>query len=141
MTFAAARPTLLHLVDHQYRGMDLRSGLLQMVTMEWDLMKNLTALTAAFIMTAACTQQTESRQSSLTAGEEPPSRFQSIGSCEPTAWVGLQNDAERLPPNQKLQVKMMLDNAQSFYADDNRGQCILVLQNAERIVRQHDLPS
>jgi prephenate dehydrogenase len=118
--------------------MDLQFGLLQMVTMEWDLMKNLTALAAALAMTAACTQQTESRQSSLAAGGEPPSRFQSIGSCEPTAWVGLQNDAERLPPDQKLQVKMMLDNAQSYYADDNRGQCILVLQNAERIVRQYN---
>jgi prephenate dehydrogenase len=104
-------------------------------------MKNLTALTAAFIMTAACAQQSESRQSTLAAGGEPPSQFQSIGSCEPTAWVGLQNDAERLPPDQKLQVKMMLDNAQSYYADDNRGQCILVLQNAERIVRRYNLAS
>jgi hypothetical protein len=31
---------------------------------------------------------------------------------------------------------MLLNDAQSYYAENNRGQCILVLQNAERIVRQ-----
>jgi hypothetical protein len=109
--------------------------------MERDLMKNFTAILAAAVMAAACTQQTETRQSNLSAGGEPPSRFQSIGSCEPAAWVGLQNDAERLPPDQKLRVKMMLDNAQSYYAEANRGQCILVLQNAEKIVRQYNSAS
>jgi type IV pilus biogenesis protein CpaD/CtpE len=114
------------------------SRLLQLVTMERTLMKNLTVLLAATVIAAACAQQTETRQGNLSAGGEPPSRFQSIGSCEPTAWVGLQNDAERLPPDQRLRVKMMLDNAQSYYADDNRGQCILVLQNAEKTVRQYN---
>jgi hypothetical protein len=118
--------------------MNPHSRLLQLVTMERTLMKNLTALLAATVMAAACAQQTETRQSNLSAGGEPPSRFQSVGSCEPTAWVGLQNDAERLPPDPRLRVKMMLDNAQSYYADANRGQCILVLQNAEKIVRQYN---
>jgi hypothetical protein len=118
--------------------MNPQSRLLRLITMERNLMKKSTALLAFTVMTAACTQQTETRQSNLSAGGEPPSRFQSIGSCEPTAWVGLQNDAEQLPPDQRLQVRMMLDNAQSYYADDNRGQCILVLQNAEKIVRRYN---
>jgi hypothetical protein len=128
----------LLLFNHQYSGMNPQSRLLRLVTMERNIMKKSTALLAFTVMTAACTQQMETGQSNLSAGGEPPSRFQSIGSCEPTAWVGLQNDAERLPPDQRLQVKMMLDNAQSYYADDNRGQCILVLQNAEKIVRQYN---
>lgn len=104
-------------------------------------MKDFTALLAVVVMATGCALQAESRQNSLAAREKSPSRFQSIGSCEPTAWVGLQNDAERLPPDQKLRAKMMLDTAQSYYADDNRGQCILVLQNAERVVRQYNSSS
>jgi hypothetical protein len=99
-------------------------------------MKKSIAAVAAILLLGACAQQAETRQSGLSQTKEPPTRFQSIGTCEPTAWVGLQNDAERLPPDQREHVKMLLNDAQSYYADDNRGQCILVLQNAERIVRQ-----
>jgi type IV pilus biogenesis protein CpaD/CtpE len=106
-----------------------------METTELDFMNKLMTA-AAILLLAACAQRAEPQQSSLSQAKEPPSRFQSIGSCEPTAWVWLQNDAERLPPDQRERVKMMLNDAQSYYADDNRGQCILVLQNAERIVRQ-----
>src|ERR687890_67706 len=88
------------------------------------------------LLLGACSQGSGTQQASLSQAKEPPSRFQSIGSCEPTAWVGLQNDAERLRTDQRGQVKMLLNDAQSYYADDNRGQCILVLQKAERIVRQ-----
>jgi hypothetical protein len=94
------------------------------------------AAAAAILLLGACAQQAEPRQSSVSQAKEPPTKFQSIGSCEPTAWVGLQNDAERLPPDQREHVKMLLNDAQSYYAEANRGQCILVLQNAERIVRQ-----
>jgi hypothetical protein len=97
--------------------------------------KSMTTVAAIFLL-GACAQRAEPQQSNLSQAKEPPSRFQSIGSCEPTAWVGLQNDAERLQPEQRERVKMLLNDAQSYYADDNRGQCILVLQNAERIVRQ-----
>ena len=95
-------------------------------------------MVAATVLLGACANQGDTQQTDMSRNQQPPSQFQSVGSCEPTAWVGLQNDAERLPPEQKLHVKMMLDNAQSYYADDNRGQCILVLQNAEKIVRQYD---
>jgi len=99
-------------------------------------MNKLMITTAAILLLGACARQSEPRQSDLSQTKEPPTKFQSIGSCEPTAWVGLQNDAERLPPDQREHVKMLLNDAQSYYAEANRGQCILVLQNAERIVRQ-----
>jgi len=99
-------------------------------------MNRLMAFAAVILLLGACANQAEPQQSALSQTKEPPSRFQSVGSCEPTAWVWLQNDAERLPPDQREQVKMMLNDAQSYYAEANRGQCILVLQKAERIVRQ-----
>ena len=99
-------------------------------------MNRLMTSAAAVLLLGACAQQAEPQQSALSQTKEPPSRFQSIGSCEPTAWVGLQNDAERLPPDQSQQVKMLLNDAQSYYAEANRGQCIIVLQKAERIVHQ-----
>jgi hypothetical protein len=91
---------------------------------------------AAIFLLAACAQQGQPRQSSVSQSAEPPTQFQSIGTCEPTAWAGLQKEAERLPPDQHARVEMMFDEAQSYYAEANRGQCILVLQNVERIVRQ-----
>src|SRR5687768_354040 len=104
--------------------------------MEFHLMKALMPAVAVLLLLSACAQRAEMRQGNMSQAREQPSRFQSIGSCEPTAWVWLQNDAEQLPPAQRERVKMLLNDAQSYYADDNRGQCILVLQNAERIVRQ-----
>jgi hypothetical protein len=89
-------------------------------------------MVAAVFLLAACAQSTD-----VTRGNEPPSRFQSVGSCEPTAWAGLQEDAKRMPPDQRGRVDMMFDQAQSYYAESNRGQCILVLQNIERTVRQN----
>src|SRR5690349_17245491 len=101
-------------------------------------MNRLMTSAAAILLLGACAQQAEPQQSALSQSalsqtKEPPSRFQSIGSCEPTAWVGLQNDAERLQPDQRQQVKMLLNDVQSYYAEANRGQCIIVLQKAERI--------
>jgi type IV pilus biogenesis protein CpaD/CtpE len=99
-------------------------------------MKALMPAVAVLLLLNACAQRAEMQQGNTPQAREQPSRFQSIGSCEPTAWVWLQNDAGQLPPAQRERVKMLLNDAQSYYADDNRGQCILVLQNVERIVRQ-----
>jgi len=99
-------------------------------------MKALMTAVAAILLLNACAQRAEMRQANASQAREPPSRFQSVGSCEPAAWVWLQTDAEQLPPAQRERVKMLLNDAQSYHADENRGQCILVLQNAERIVRQ-----
>jgi hypothetical protein len=118
--------------------MDLLAMLLKIEPTEIHLMNKFTMMATATLLLGACAQQAEPQQSSMAQAKEPPSRFQSIGSCEPTAWVWLQNDAERLPPDQREHVKMMLNDAQSYYAEANRGQCILVLQNAERIVRQSE---
>ncbi|EWY38530.1 hypothetical protein N825_12020 [Skermanella stibiiresistens SB22] len=101
---------------------------------------------AAVLVLAACAQSPDPSRSGasqsagqgvgVSRGNEPPSRFQSVGACEPTEWAGLQEDAKRLPPDQRGRVDMMFDQAQSYYAENNRGQCILVLQNIERTVRQ-----
>ncbi|UEM02819.1 hypothetical protein JL101_023035 [Skermanella rosea] len=90
---------------------------------------------AVLVLLSACAQE-NSVQTSATRNAEPPSRFQSIGSCEPTAWVGLDQDARSLPPADRQQVMRLLQEAQSYHAESNRGQCIITLQNAERIVRQ-----
>jgi hypothetical protein len=101
-------------------------------------MKTMTMMTTVtvILLLGACAQPAEPHQGNLAQTKQPPTRFQSVGTCEPTAWVWLQNDAERLAPEQREHVKMLLNDAQSYYAENNRGQCILVLQNAERIVRQ-----
>ncbi|QQP90157.1 hypothetical protein IGS68_02485 [Skermanella sp. TT6] len=90
---------------------------------------------ALLVLLGACAQE-NSVQTTATRNAEPPSRFQSIGSCEPTAWVGLDQDARSLPPADRQRVARLLQEAQSYHAESNRGQCIMTLQNAERIVRQ-----
>lgn len=90
---------------------------------------------AVMVLLGACAQQ-DSGQTTAARNAEPPSRFQSIGSCEPTAWVGLEQDARTLPPADRQQVSGLLQEAQSLHAEANHGQCIITLQKAERIVRQ-----
>ena len=91
---------------------------------------------AAIVLLSACANQDSAQQASMSQNRQPPSNFQSIGSCEPTAWAGLQQDAQKLPPDQRQRVMNLLQDAQSQHAEANQGQCIMTLQQAERIVRQ-----
>lgn len=96
-------------------------------------MKMSIMVAAATVLLSACAQQ----QATGPAGtQQPPSAFQSVGSCEPTAWAGLQQDARNLPPDQRQRVMGLLQDAQSQHAEANQGRCIMTLQQAERIVRQ-----
>lgn len=99
-------------------------------------MKMFIMVAAATVLLSACAQQQDTRQSGMARTQQPPSAFQSIGSCEPTAWVGLEQDARKLPPDQRQRVMNLLQDAQSQHAEANQGQCIMTLQQAERIVRQ-----
>ena len=97
-------------------------------------MLSVVVVSAAFL--SACAQQQDTRQAGVSMNQQPPSNFQSIGSCEPTAWAGLEQDARKLPPDQRQRVMNLLQDAQSQRAEANQGQCIMTLQQAERIVRQ-----
>lgn len=93
-------------------------------------------MVAATVLLGACANQGDTQQTDMSRNQQPPSQFQSVGSCEPTAWVGLQQDAQKLPPEQRQRVMSLLQDAQSQHAEANQGQCIKTLQQAERIVRQ-----
>ena len=93
-------------------------------------------MVAATVLLGACANQGDTRQTDMSRSQQPPSQFQSVGSCEPTAWVGLQQDAQKLPTEQRQRVMNLLQDAQSQHAEANQGQCIMTLQQAERIVRQ-----
>ena len=90
----------------------------------------------AIVLLSACANQDNAQQASLSQNKQPPSNFQSIGSCEPTAWAGLERDSRTLPPEQRQRVMLLLQDAQSQHAEANQGQCIMTLQQAEKIVRQ-----
>ena len=98
-------------------------------------MKALVMVAAATALLSACAQQ-DTRQAGVSRNQQPPSNFQSIGSCEPTAWAGLERDSRKLPPDQRQRVMVLLEDAQSQHAEANQGQCIMTLQQAEKIVRQ-----
>jgi len=91
---------------------------------------------AAIILLSACANQYGTQQASTSQNKQPPSNFQSVGSCEPTAWAGLEQDSRKLPPDQRERVMFLLQDAQSQHAEANQGQCIMTLQKAEKIVRQ-----
>jgi type IV pilus biogenesis protein CpaD/CtpE len=91
---------------------------------------------AVLALLSACANQDGSQQANMSQNKQPPSNFQSIGSCEPTAWVSLERDSRKLPPDQRQRVMMLLQDAQSQRAEANQGQCIMTLQQAEKIVRQ-----
>ena len=78
----------------------------------------------------------DTQQAGVSRNQQPPSNFQSIGSCEPTAWASLERDSRKLPPDQRQRVMLLLQDAQSQHAEANQGQCIMTLQQAEKIVRQ-----
>ena len=99
-------------------------------------MKTPVIVAAVTVLLGACANQQDAGQTGTSRNQEPPSAFQSVGSCEPTAWVGLQQDAQKLPPDQRQRVMNLLQDAQSQHAEANQGQCIMTLQQAERIVRQ-----
>jgi hypothetical protein len=99
-------------------------------------MKTPIIVAAVTVLLGACANQGDTQQTGMSRNQEPPSAFQSVGSCEPTAWVGLQQDAQKLPPDQRQRVMNLLQDAQSQHAEANQGQCIMTLQQAERIVRQ-----
>jgi hypothetical protein len=99
-------------------------------------MKALVMAAAAVALLSACAQQQGTQQAGMSQRGSPPSNFQSVGSCEPTAWVTLDRDSRKLPPDQRQRVMLLLQEAQSEHADENQGQCIMTLQQAERIVRQ-----
>jgi len=99
-------------------------------------MKALVMTAAAMALLSACAQQQGARLANTSQSQSPPSNFQSVGSCEPTAWVSLDRDSRNLPPDQRQSVMLLLQEAQSERADENQGQCIMTLQKAERIVRQ-----
>jgi type IV pilus biogenesis protein CpaD/CtpE len=91
---------------------------------------------AVLALLSACANQDASQQANMSQNKQPPSNFQSIGSCEPTAWASLERDSRKLPPDQRQRVMMLLQDAQSQHAEANQGQCIMTLQQAEKIVRQ-----
>ena len=91
---------------------------------------------AAIVLLSACANQDNAQQANLSQNKQQPSNFQSIGSCEPTAWAGLERDSRKLPPDQRQRVMFLLQDAQSQHAEANQGQCIMTLQQAEKIVRQ-----
>jgi len=90
----------------------------------------------AIVLLSACANQDNAQQASLSQNKQPPSNFQSIGSCEPTGWASLERDSRKLPPEQRQRVMLLLQDAQSQHAEANQGQCIMTLQQAEKIVRQ-----
>lgn len=61
-------------------------------------------------------------------------QFGNLLACEPVNWVSLRERADRLPQAERQQVDLLLSEAQGSYADGERGHCIQVLQQAERIV-------
>jgi hypothetical protein len=85
---------------------------------------------------SACAQDQGTRQANISGNQPPPSNFQSVGSCEPTGWASLERDSRNLPPDQRERVMLLLQDAQSQRAEANQGQCIITLQQAEKIVRQ-----
>jgi hypothetical protein len=91
---------------------------------------------AAITLLSACANQYDAQQAGMAQNRQPPSNFQSVGSCEPTAWVGLEQESRKLPPDQRERVEFLLQDAQSQRAEANQGQCIMTLQKAEKIVRQ-----
>jgi hypothetical protein len=99
-------------------------------------MKVLVMVAVASALLSACAQRQDTWQAGVSRNQPPPSNFQSIGSCEPTGWAGLERDSRNLPPDQRQQVMRLLQDAQSQHAEANQGQCIMTLQQAERIVRQ-----
>ena len=100
-------------------------------------MKNLIIPAVGLALLAGCANQDQTTaRSPSTGATQTPSNFQSIGACEPTAWVSLDRDSRNLPAAQRQRVQMLLEDAQSLHADDNRGQCLYTLQQAERIVRE-----
>jgi type IV pilus biogenesis protein CpaD/CtpE len=105
-------------------------------TRELNYMKVLVIVVAATALLSACAQRQETQQVGMSRNQPPPSNFQSIGSCEPTAWASLERDSWKLPPDQREHVMVLLQDAQSQHADANLGQCIIMLQQAEKIVRQ-----
>jgi type IV pilus biogenesis protein CpaD/CtpE len=97
-------------------------------------MLSVVVVSAAFL--SACAQQQDTRQAGVSMNQQPPSNFQSIGSCEPTGWASLERGSRQLPSDQRQQVMRLLQDAQSQHAEANQGQCIMTLQQAEKIVRQ-----
>ena len=91
---------------------------------------------AAIVLLSACANHYDAQQASMAQNKQPPSNFQATGSCEPTAWAGLEQDSRKLPPDQRERVEFLLQDAQSQRAEANQGQCIMTLQKAEKIVRQ-----
>jgi hypothetical protein len=105
-------------------------------TWELDFMRTLIIVAAGAVLLSACAQRQDTRQASMSQNQQPPSNFQAIGSCEPTGWASLERDSRKLPPDQRERVMVLLQDAQSQHADANLGQCIMTLQQAEKIVRQ-----
>ena len=93
-------------------------------------------LSAAIVLLSACANQYGAQQAGMSQNKQPPSNFQSVGSCEPTGWAGLERDSRKLPPDQRERAMALLQDAQSQHAEANQGQCIMTLQQAEKIVRQ-----
>jgi type IV pilus biogenesis protein CpaD/CtpE len=98
-------------------------------------MKIVVAIAAAVLLTA-CAQQPGAQRTGMSQNQEPPSAFQSVGACEPTAWAGLEQDSRQLPREQRQRVAILLQDAASQHADTDQGRCIMTLQQAEKIVRQ-----
>ena len=47
-------------------------------------------LSAAIVLLSACANQYGAQQAGMSQNKQPPSNFQSVGSCEPTGWAGLE---------------------------------------------------
>jgi type IV pilus biogenesis protein CpaD/CtpE len=103
---------------------------------EPNSMKLLVTAAVAAALLSACAERQDTQQAGVSRNQQPPSNFQSIGSCEPTAWASLDRDSRKLPPDQRQRVMLLLQDAQSQHAEANQGQCIMTLQQAEKIVRQ-----
>jgi type IV pilus biogenesis protein CpaD/CtpE len=105
---------------------------------EFNVMKLPVMAAVAIVLLSACANQDGAQQANMSQNQnkQQPSNFQSIGSCEPTAWAGLERDSRKLSPDQRQRVMVLLQDAQSQHAEANQGQCIMTLQQAEKIVRQ-----
>ena len=65
---------------------------------------------AVLALLSACANQDGSQQANMSQNKQPPSNFQSVGSCEPTGWAGLERDSRKLPPDQRERVMAREDD-------------------------------
>lgn len=88
------------------------------------------AILSATILLAACAQG----GSSMTSASG--TRFGSTASCQPTNWISLERQARSLPSDRRQQFDLLMNRARNAYSDFDRAECMVMLQQAERLVGQ-----